>query len=66
MSSLIYVHIGSIQNNYLIDSIYQTILFNHNLAIYIILSDSLIEDFQTNLNKTIIDQKIFKLLNRPR
>jgi len=64
MSSLIYVHIGSIQNNYLIDSIYQTILFNHNLAIYIILSDSLIEDFQTNLNKTIIDQKNIQIIKQ--
>jgi hypothetical protein len=50
MSTLIYVHIGKVLIDYLIDSVYQTLLVNkHNARIFVLLSDSLIKQFHNQL-----------------
>src|SRR5574343_670218 len=52
MTSLIYIHIGNSLVNYLLDSIYQTILVNkYSVKIYVILSDSLILQFKELLKE---------------
>ena len=49
-NNLIQVHIGSVIPDYLIDNVYQTLLTNKNLNIYIVLSDKLISNFKFYLN----------------
>lgn len=49
--SLVYVHIGDKLPEYIYDSIYQTLLFNHlETKIYVILDDPLISQFESTIN----------------
>lgn len=49
--SLIYIHIGKTLPIYIYDSIYQTLLINSNLKIFILIDDLLLESFQLQLDK---------------
>jgi hypothetical protein len=50
MSNLIYIHIGKILPEYIYDSIYQSILVSKCTKIYVILDDSLIQQFTQKIS----------------
>jgi hypothetical protein len=50
MISLIYIHIGENLPNYIFDSIYQTLLVSPSTKIYVILTDSLINQFRNTIS----------------
>lgn len=56
---LIYIHVGQNLVNYIIDSIYQTLLINKKaVKIYVLLSDNLIVPFHDILQSTDIDETV--------
>ncbi len=68
---LVYIHIGKTLIDYLIDSVYQSLIINHVkgicICIYVLLSDSLVDEFNQSLlklkdiNEGISNIKIIKL-----
>jgi hypothetical protein len=50
MINLVYIHIGDNLPNYIFDSIYQSLLVSPNNKIYVILNDSLIDNFRNNIS----------------
>ena len=50
MVNLVYVHIGKSLPSYIYDSIYQSILTNHNTKIYILVSETLIPEIKQKIN----------------
>lgn len=52
LSCIVYIHIGKTLIDYLIDSVYQTLLINGDaICIYVLLSDSLVDEFNQSLLK---------------
>lgn len=51
MTCLIYIHIGKVLPEYIYDSIYQSVLISPNTKKYVILDDSLINDFNRQIEK---------------
>ena len=51
MTSLIYIHIGTNLPKYIYDSVYQSLLINNNVKIYILIDDSLIKNSKNVINK---------------
>lgn len=62
---LIYIHIGKTLIDYLIDSVYQSLNCDECLKIFVLLSDSLVDEFNQSLlklkNVNITNVKIIKL-----
>lgn len=54
---LIYIHIGKVLIDYLIDSVFQTILIDNECTIYVLLSDELVEKFNGQLRNLKIKSK---------
>lgn len=51
MTNLIYVHIGKNLPKYIYDSVYQSLLVSPNTKIYVIIDDSLINEFRNTINQ---------------
>lgn len=49
--NLVYVHIGTQLPECFLDNIYQTVLLNNNVKIYLLLDDTLIESVQCSISK---------------
>ena len=63
MNNLIYIHIGENLPSYIFDSIYQTLLVSPNTKIYVILNDSLINQFRNTISTFNLNLYLNKPMN---
>lgn len=63
MASLIYIHIGEHLPSHIFDSIYQSLLISPNTKIYVILNDSLINQFRNTISTFNLNLYLNKPIN---
>jgi hypothetical protein len=62
MTNLIQIHIGKELPNYIYDSLYQSLLINTNVIIYVLIDSSLINEFNNKISLFNINTKCIKVV----